>query len=135
MSAMILFVAACAGASVASRSLSPSPSPVPVLDRTGISGTAVAGPVCPVEKDPPDPACAARPVGGAVIVIRDPAGSEVARVTTAADGTFFIELAAGGYVVEPQAVNGLMGTARPQSVAVKGGAASSIKLDYDTGIR
>lgn len=103
--------------------------------RTGIGGTAAAGPVCPVQKNPPDPACAPRPVAGAVLLIRDASGSEVARATTGADGTFFVDLAPGGYVVEPQAVDGLMGTASPQSVTVNEGVASAIQLDYDTGIR
>lgn len=103
--------------------------------RTGIGGTATAGPVCPVEKNPPDPACAPRPVAGAVLLIRDASGSEVARTTTGADGTFFVALAPGGYVVEPQAVAGLMGTASSQTVTVNDGVASTIQLDYDTGIR
>jgi hypothetical protein len=103
--------------------------------RTGIGGTASAGPVCPVEKKPPDPNCAPRPVAGAVLLIRDASGAQVARTTTGADGTFFIELPPGGYVVEPQAVAGLMGTAGSQSVTINDGVASMIQLSYDTGIR
>ena len=38
-------------------------------------------------------------------------GSEVARVDTAADGSFFVGLPPGDYLLEPQAVEGLMGTA------------------------
>lgn len=103
--------------------------------RTGIGGTATAGPVCPVEKNPPDPACAPRPVAGAVVIFRDASGAEVARATTGADGTFFADLAPGGYIVEAQPVKGLMGTAGPQSVTVNDGVASTIQLGYDTGIR
>ncbi len=110
------------------------PSPIGA-GRTGIGGTAVAGPVCPVERVPPDPACAPRPVANATVVIRDRGGSEVARIVTASDGSFFVELAAGDYVVEPQPVEGLMGTAGAQDVAVVDGAATAIQLDYDTGIR
>ena len=106
-----------------------------VVRRTGIGGKATAGPVCPVEKNPPDPGCAARPVAGAVLVIRDAGGTQVARATTGADGTFFVDLPAGRYVVEPQAVAGLMGTAGPQNVTVDAGMASAVQLDYDTGIR
>jgi hypothetical protein len=103
--------------------------------RTGIAGAALAGPVCPVERDPPDPACAARPVVGATVVIRDGGGSEVARTVTADDGSFFVETPAGEYVVEPQPANGLMGTAASQNVTVVDGAVVVIQLDYDTGIR
>ena len=103
--------------------------------RTGIRGTATAGPVCPVEKNPPDPACAPRPVAGAAIVIRDASGKEIARVTTANDGTFFADVPAGGYVIEPQSVQGLLGRPGPTSIVVRDGATSRVDLGYDTGIR
>jgi hypothetical protein len=101
----------------------------------GVAGVALAGPVCPVERVPPDPACAARPVPGATVVIRDSSGSEVARTVTAADGSFFVELPAGEYTVEPQPAAGLMGTASSQGVTVADGAVATVQLDYDTGIR
>jgi hypothetical protein len=110
------------------------PSPVGA-GATGIGGTAFAGPVCPVETVPPDPGCAARPVVGAVIVVRDGGGSEVARTTTDAGGEFFVELPVGDYVLEPQPVEGLMGTAAALDVTVVDGHAARVKLDYDTGIR
>jgi hypothetical protein len=110
------------------------PSPIGA-GQTGIAGVALAGPTCPVERVPPDPACAARPVAGATIVIRDASGSEVARVATAADGSFFVQLSAGDYAVEPQPAEGLLGTAGPQSVTVQEGTATTVQLDYDTGIR
>ena len=88
-----------------------------------------------MEKNPPDPACAPRPVDGAVLTFGDAAGKEVARVTTAADGTFFAELPQGFYVVMPQPAKGLLGTPGPQSVTVAAGAAVRLDLSYDTGIR
>jgi len=103
--------------------------------KTGIGGVALAGPVCPVERIPPDPTCAPRPVANATIVIRDPGGLEVARIVTVADGSFFTELAAGDYLVEPQPVEGLMGTAPAANVTVFDGQPTSVQLDYDTGIR
>ncbi|MEA2631359.1 MAG: SdrD B-like domain [Chloroflexota bacterium] len=126
---LVMFVAGCGGTTAGASSTAS------VAHTTGIRGTATAGPVCPVEKIPPDPSCAPRPVAGAILVVRDPSGSEIARATTAADGTFFVDLPAGAYTVEPQAVAGLMGTARPQSVTVAGGVVSTIQVDYDTGIR
>ena len=103
--------------------------------QTGIGGVVTAGPVCPVEKNPPDPRCAPRPVDGAILVVRNAAGTEVARVTTTADGTFFAELPGGFYVVMPQPAKGLLGTPDPQSVTVADGAAVRLDLSYDTGIR
>jgi Carboxypeptidase regulatory-like domain len=125
------------------RVVAESGSPVPddawpgkVSDgRTGIRGVALAGPVCPVERIPPDPSCAARPVAGAVVSVRDQAGTELARTLTGEDGTYFVELPAGRYVVTAGSVDGLMGTPAPQDAMVAAGATSTVDLAYDTGIR
>jgi hypothetical protein len=102
---------------------------------TGIAGTVTAGPVCPVERDPPDPACAPRPVAGAVLVVRDAAGTEIARAVADPAGTYEVELPAGTYTIEPQPVEGLLGTPASVDVVVAEGAVRSLDLSYDTGIR
>lgn len=102
---------------------------------TGIRGTATAGPVCPVERIPPDPSCAPRPVVGATILIRDGSGAQVAVAISSAAGAYFVALPPGQYVVDPQPVQGLMGTAPKQAATVAAGAITEIQLDYDTGIR
>jgi len=102
---------------------------------TGIFGTAAAGPVCPVEQIPADPACAPRPVPGAVVLIRDARGQEVARATTDANGVFFVELAPGSYVVEGQPVQGLLGTPAAFEATVYEAGETVILIAYDTGIR
>ena len=86
----------------------PSPSAAP---GTGLAITAVAGPICPVEKIPPDPACAPRPVAGATVIVQDGQGTSVATVVLDARGAAVVALPAGDYVVQPQPVTGLMGTA------------------------
>ena len=149
MASLVLLVAACTqapGATFSTSSTSPTAMPAtPAATPTatpaspaansGIRGTATAGPVCPVEKNPPDPACAPRPVPGAVLVVRDPSGSEVARVTTGADGTFSVAVGPGAYTVVPQPVEGMMGTAAPVDVTVATGSVATIEIGYDTGIR
>jgi hypothetical protein len=102
---------------------------------TGIGGTATAGPVCPVERTPPDPNCAPRPVVGATVVIRDGSGAQVAVAITGADGGYFVALPPGDYAVDPQPVQGLLGTAAKQAATVVAGSITQIPLDYDTGIR
>ena len=98
-----------------------------------IAGRVLAGPVCPVERSPPDPACSPRPVGGAVIRILQ-GGDEVVRTSTDSLGRFLIPVDAGTYVVEPQAVQGLLGTPAPVAVVVAD-ARVDVDLAYDTGIR
>jgi Prealbumin-like fold domain len=99
----------------------------------GIIGRAVAGPTCPVVR-PDDPACDDRPVAGATILVLDERGTEVARLITADDGTFHVTLPPGTYTVEPQPVEGLLGTPGTMEVIV-GRGFSPIDVGYDTGIR
>jgi hypothetical protein len=129
-----LALASCQGSAGSSTTTSPTPLATAASD-TGIHGQATAGPVCPVEKNPPDPSCAPRPVSGAVVIVRSPAGTEVARVTTGTDGTFAVAVPPGQYVVEGLPAAGLMGTPAPQNVTVVAGPATTIDLSYDTGIR
>jgi hypothetical protein len=120
-----LLAIACGGATGA-----PSAPP-----GTGLEITAAAGPVCPVETIPPDPGCEPRLVPNATIVVKDKTGATVATVVTDANGTVLVGLPAGDYVVEPQAAEGLMGTAASEPVTVVNGTITQILVLYDTGIR
>jgi hypothetical protein len=102
-----------------------------------LQGTAVAGPVCPVEREPPDPDCAERPVAGAeVVVLSVDRGAEVARLTTDASGAFSVTLAPGRYRLVAQPVDGLMAAPGPADVElVLGDPPEPVVLAYDTGIR
>lgn len=103
---------------------------------TGVRGMVVAGPTCPVETIPPQSGCEGLVVEGAVLIIRDSSGEEVARATSAADGTFRAALAPGSYQVVPQPVEGLMGTAAESTFSVElGEPMTELTIAYDTGIR
>jgi hypothetical protein len=125
--ALLLVATACSGP--------PGSSPTGTTTRS-ITGRATAGPVCPVERNPPDPACAARPVAGAVLVFQNLTGAEVARAITDQNGHFGVALAPGVYRLVPQAVAGLMGGGRPLEFQVKAGQTlPPLAVAYDTGIR
>ena len=125
--ALLLVATACSGP--------PGSSPTGTTTRS-ITGRATAGPVCPVERNPPDPACAARPVAGAVLVFQNVTGAEVARAITDQNGHFGVALAPGVYRLVPQAVAGLMGGGRPLEFQVKPGQTlPPLAVTYDTGIR
>jgi hypothetical protein len=103
---------------------------------TGVRGTVTAGPTCPVVTEPPTPGCEERPVAGAVLVFTTPAGVEVARATSASDGTFSVDLAPGAYRLTAQPVEGLMGTPAPMEIEVEPGVPmTELQVSYDTGIR
>jgi hypothetical protein len=101
---------------------------------TGLQVTAVAGPVCPVER-PGDPACAPKPVPGATILVMDAAGQVLDKVTADAQGAAFIALDAGDYVIGAEGTSGMMGGPDQQPVSIRAGRISQVTLLYDTGIR
>jgi hypothetical protein len=110
------------------------PGGIPAFTAT-LEITVVAGPVCPVETDPPSPDCAPRPVDEAVIVVTDSDRAEVARATTGSDGFVVIDVAPGQITIVPQPVEGLLGTGDAVTVTVADGQTQHVTVAYDTGIR
>ena len=115
------------------------PVPVDVLQvdtgATGVTGHAIAGPVCPVETVPPDPACAPRAVAGARISAIDSSGDVVAETRTDEAGAFRLALGPGTYTIVADPVDGLMGAPAPTPVTIADGQTAALDLAYDTGIR
>jgi hypothetical protein len=118
--ALLVMVAACAAPA----------------DTTGtITGRLVAGPVCPVETDPPDPACVPHPVPDAEVVAMDVDGNEY-RAFSGVDGGFRLAVPAGNVVVMFSKVEGLIGV--PEAITVTLAHRETVDLGeigYDTGIR
>jgi hypothetical protein len=115
-------------------------SPVEAPPQTGsgpgtVTIQAVAGPVCPIEPFPPDPACNPRPVAGAEVVVYAAGGVEAARGLTNDEGLLVVALEAGGYWVEGLDVEGLMGAPEAVAFSVGAGGRMAAQLTYDTGIR
>jgi hypothetical protein len=102
--------------------------------RTGVQVTAIAGPVCPVETVPPDPACEPKPVPNVRIAIVDPSGGDHGGVLDAT-GRLFVELEPGVYAVNAEGVPGFMAGPEAQRVVVEEGLVTDVSLEYDTGIR
>jgi len=92
------------------------------------------GPTCPVEKNPPDPACADKPYQTLVFVFR---ASDLTRALTethsAADGTFTFSLPPGDYTLDVSQ-SSLPRCDHP-SVTVLAGAFVTAVIECDTGIR
>jgi hypothetical protein len=100
-----------------------------------IEGAVVAGPQCPVETDPPDPACAPRPVPSAEITaVNDGASAERVAVTDA-EGRFRLEIEAGTVELTGGPVEGLLGIPEPVTIVAVAGGRHVVALVYDTGIR
>jgi hypothetical protein len=101
----------------------------------GLHITAVAGPTCPVETVPPDPACAPKPVPNVTIDIVDDAGHQQARIVLDSAGKASVALEPGAYTLNAQGVAGLMNGPEAQRVVVEDRQVAEVTLTYDTGIR
>lgn len=108
-------------------------TPGGVTIKSGIEGVVTIGPVCPVERIPPDPKCADRPYQAHLKIV-NLGGDTVASFTTEANGTYHVELPAGFYTVE-NASTSVMPTLMPTPIRVIEGSVSLLNLTFDSGIR
>ncbi len=113
------------------------PAAAPSVGEGVLEIRAVAGPVCPVEREPPDPACDPRPVEGARILVSPGDGRDivVAEARTDEKGLARISLPAGDYIVTGLEVTGLFGSPEPVTVSIRGTVTQALVLTWDTGIR
>jgi hypothetical protein len=103
----------------------------------GPSGTLTliltAGPVCPVERIPPDPACLPRPVAGAEVAVLE-GDREIARGASDMNGRLSFTLPHGRYILHPLS-EGTFPIPPADQVVDIGPQPLELALDYDTGIR
>lgn len=103
---------------------------------SGIRGTVLLGPTCPVEKVPPDPACADKPYKTTInaIKIGSPQSSIFKAVGSDDAGRYEITLPAGEYALQPVGGNPLP-RCETKNVVVEANKFGEINLSCDTGIR
>lgn len=102
--------------------------------RSGIRGTVMQGPTCPVMHEPPDPSCADKPYQTLVAVFRasDPVHA-MALLESDAEGAFSVALPPGDYVVG--AGERELPRCAHVSVSVGPDTYASVTVACDTGIR
>ena len=109
-------------------------TPVPP---SGIKGTVILGPTCPVSGDPgsfnPVPEACLTPYAAQMVVLDDE-NKVVAHIASGADGTFQVDVAPGDYIVTPSSTDSYP-IAQPVSVTVVPGQYVTVQINYDTGIR
>lgn len=130
----LLSLAACESDTATRPERAPaSATDIPPTGPSGIEGTVVRGPMCPVftEENP----CPDEPFS-ALFHVLDTEGNGVAKFLTTAEGWFHLPLAPGDYVIIPDASAPLMDPPSQQvTVVVPRGAFASLTLSFDTGIR
>ena len=104
---------------------------------SGIKGTVILGPTCPVVGEPgsfnPVPSACLTPYAAQMVVLDDE-NKVVAHIASSGDGTFKVDIAPGDYIVTP-ASNESYPIAQPVSVTVVPGQYVTVQINYDTGIR
>ncbi len=116
----------------------PSTSPTPATS-SGVRGTVLFSPTCPVEQIPPLPGCAPRPGPAHIQLVRGD-GTVAASGNAGSDGTFAISVGPGSYTVVAHTVatSAAIGrgcTASPSAVTVTRGRTETVAVSCDTGIR
>lgn len=104
---------------------------------SGLSGRVLAGPTCPVERVPPQPGCAPRPVVATLRIRRLGSRTAARSVRSASDGRVRVRLAPGAYTVQalPRAGSPFPRPPSPSRVQIRPGRFTVITITYDTGIR
>ena len=101
---------------------------------SGVRGTVLLGPTCPVVRDPPDPGCANRPYATAIAVYRANSASPFIIGNSDIDGTFEFSLPPGSYTLAASS-----GSTFPRcseiNVTVSPDAYAIAVIFCDTGIR
>lgn len=102
-----------------------------------VLGNVILGPTCPVERIPPDPACAPRPYKTTIDIWNTFTGSSYQSVSTDSGGVFKLSLAPGSYSLEAsKAANGSPYPRCAQvNISVAANRSQNVTLNCDTGIR
>lgn len=127
---VLIVAAASAAAWILTKRGTPSPS------NSGVRGTVLLGPTCPVERIPPDPNCADKPYQTTVqiIAVGSPKSSPFATAKTDKEGRYEIMLPPGEYALQP--VGGsVMPRCETKNVTIKPNVILEVNLSCDTGIR
>jgi len=102
---------------------------------SGVKGRVTAGPTCPVERYPPDPACADRGFETTIRIRTLPDREFVKKVHTGEQGRFRTRLAPGRYRLVPRSGRNGFPRCEPQDVTVVADRFKRVHLTCDTGIR
>ena len=109
-----------------------------ILPQNGfLEGKITIGPLCPVEKIPPDPKCQPTPETYAawpIAVYSSNQEIKIADIKPDATGFYKVELPAGLYVVNFE-LKIIFAKSLPKTVIVKDKETTTFDIDIDTGIR
>lgn len=102
-----------------------------------VIGRVILGPVCPVERIPPDPACAPKPFTTAITIWSTWTGSPYTPVFNDANGVFRLSLPPGAYslAASPATGSGPYPRCAVTKILVVAKKSQNVTVNCDTGIR
>lgn len=109
-------------------------APSPVVTETGIRGTAMLGPTCPVVRNPPDPKCADKPYTGSFTVF-DVGGHALRNFATDTSGKFIFAISPGDYVIRQASSVSMLPRCADTKASVPASGFATVAISCDTGIR
>mgnify|MGYP001580720233 CR=1 FL=1 len=104
-----------------------------------LEGKISIGPICPVEKDPPDPDCLptadtykAYPVS----IWTSDGRRKIMQISPELDGSYITNLEPGNYIIILETGRSNIGSSNlPVEVTIKSDNVTTLDIDIDTGIR
>jgi hypothetical protein len=108
-----------------------------IFENGFLEGKITIGPLCPVETDPPDPAC--QPTqetynNWPIVVWTSDKKMKIATIKPELDGNFLIDLPEGSYVVDLDKQH-MFGKNLPATIIIEPDKTVLLNIDIDTGIR
>jgi hypothetical protein len=135
-----LYPDATTGSTTTSTGTLPPPAPTSTPTTQGvIAGHVNIGPICPVEKNPPDPACQPGPAQyNAYKIVATNSSKAGYSASIDGQGNYRFALVPGTYTVDiaphpHQGVGSISGV--PATVRLEAGAQVTVNITIDTGIR
>lgn len=104
-----------------------------------LEGKISIGPICPVEKDPPDPGCfpTAETYKAYPVAVWTSGGRrKITQINPALDGLYKTDLEPGNYLIILETDRSNIGFSNlPVEVTIISGQITTFNIDIDTGIR
>ena len=105
-----------------------------------LKGKISIGPLCPVQKDPPDPQCLPTMEtykAWSTAVWTPNKKTKIKLLDPSLDGNYHVELPAGNYILdfEVARTNGIGGSNLPATISISSLDTTNFNINIDTGIR
>jgi hypothetical protein len=102
---------------------------------SGISGTVLLGPTCPVQREPPDPQCEDKPYSTSLVVTTVDGARVIASFTSDSNGSFRVAVPPGEYAIRSAAAANIRPYCSGGPVMVRASGYATTTVQCDTGIR